>query len=258
MAGRRGGAEGLGHLLCELPDGRGLRFRAEGEGLPLWLLPGIEGDPRVFCRLDALAGRHPCRLLRLPDEPDIPAMARRLLARGGEARFAVFGTSLGGLVGRELARQAPERVAGLAALGSLPAERHRPRGLALAAALLGGGPEGLLAARYRRRIARRHREEGVDPELSALLLRDLPAPGLLARRLRAIAAWEAGPPPTAPTLWLRGQLDTEAPWSTAEAAADLPGALVETVPGGHRAVLTHPLHLVAVLGSFLRGLVGPA
>lgn len=217
------------------------------------LLPGIEGDPRVFGRLGALAAEREVIALPLPECSSVEAMAQGLL-RGLEGPVVLFGASLGGLVARTAAELEPGRVRGVVALGSLPDPSCRPKGLELASALLARGPEGWTAARYRRRIARRHDEEGVDPELSVLLLASLPAPAVLARRLRAVARWRPAGPPTVPTLWLRGQVDHESPWTTAEAVRWLPGALVETVPGGHRAMLTHPDHLVAIVAHHLRGL----
>ncbi len=219
---------------------------------PLILLPGIEGDPRVFSRLAKLGTERQLLSLELPEGASVSEMAAALLSRHPEP-FCVLGASLGGLVARAAAEADPRRVRALVAIGSLPGPTCRPPGLGLAATALRRAPAGWVESRYRRRIAARHLEEGVDPELSLPLLARLPSAALLARRLGAVASWAPGPPPPVPTLWLRGQVDTESPWTTAQAARLLPDAQVETVPGGHRPMLTHPEHLVAVVAGFLRG-----
>lgn len=220
---------------------------------PLILLPGIEGDPRVFSRLGGLGAGRELRSLELPEGRSVKAMAEALLVRSS-GPLILLGASLGGLVARAAAEADPGRVRALITIGSLPGPALRPPGLGLAAALLRRAPRRWAATRYRRRIAARHAEEGVDPELSLPLLASLPAPDLLACRLSAVATWAPGAPPPVPTLWLRGQVDTESPWTTAQAARLLPAAQVETVPGGHRPMLTHPEHLVAVVAHFLRGI----
>ena len=230
------------------------RFRvgpAGGAGTPLVLLPGIEGDPGLFSRLAGLAADREVEAWPLPVGPNLPNMADALVAALPD-RVCLLGVSLGGLVAWEAACRAPGRVAALVTLGSLPDPRFRPRGLALAASILDHVPPRVAAARYRARIRARHVEEGVDPAWSVPLLGNLPEPSVLVDRLRAVARWHPTAPPPVPTLWLRGQVDHEVSWSIAEAATCLPGVTVQTVPGGHRAPLSHPGALVAVVRSFLR------
>jgi len=241
------------------PAGRFQVGPSGGQGPLLVLLPGIEGDPTVFSELGGLAADRPVEAWPLPEGPglpvdlSVPVLAAALLAGLPAGPVCLLGASLGGLVAWEAAHQQPDRVRALVTLGSLPHPRHRPAGLALSAALVDRLPRCWVAARYRARIRARHAEEGVDPELSAALLARLPAPVLLARRLRAVASWDPLGPPPVPCLWLRGQVDTEAPWTTAQAQRELPGVEVQTVPGGHRAMLTHPQALVAAVRPFLRG-----
>lgn len=223
-----------------------------GRGTPLVLLPGIEGDGRVWARVGGLAADREVQAWDLPAGRDLDELARALLA-ACPRQVMLGGASLGGLVAWRAALLAPERVRAVVALGSLPAPAHRPRGLAAAAAALDRLPRALVRRRYRARIRARLRQEGVPEELALPLLAALPAPEVLASRLRLVAAWTGGPPPAAPILWLRGQVDAEAPWTTAEATRALPGVAVETVPGGHRAMLTHPEPLVRVVAHFLRG-----
>jgi pimeloyl-ACP methyl ester carboxylesterase len=223
-------------------------------GLPLFLLPGIEGDGRCFVALAALGDRRPTFAFDLPSSSDggLPALAAGLLSRIRAPRFAVFGLSFGGLVARAMAERAPERVAGLVTLGTLPARRHLPLAVERQAQRLAWVPEAVFRVAYRRRIAHRMTEEGVASVWREPLLDDLPSRDTLRGRLWAIRGWALGPPPPVPTLWLRGQLDREAPGTVADAQRDLPLAGAETVQGGHRAQLTHPAPLRELIEHFLR------
>ncbi len=219
------------------------RAAVSGGRLTVLLLPGIGGDAAewgpVAARLDGrLDGRLCVEARGLPVGPDsVDGLAAAVAMPAGPV--LLVGLSLGALVGRAL-RGRPG-VVGLVGLGALPGPARRPRGLGAAARLVGALPAGAGAAWMRRRVRARLREEGVEDGLAAEILRGLPPPAVWAARLRAVAGWAPGPLPSGPPVWWwRGQVDREAPWSLAEAAADLPGARVETVEGGHRAPLTHP------------------
>jgi pimeloyl-ACP methyl ester carboxylesterase len=220
--------------------------------LPLVLLPGVEGDAGIFEPLAPLARRRELIALDLPARGDtLAAIAAALLPQIAAPRFAIFGLSLGGLVGRALLSQAPGRVAGLITLNTLPDRSLLPAGVARAPAVLGLLPAGVFSRVYRRRIARRHLEEGLPAALSVQLLDRLPGRDTLIERLRAIDRWGLDPVVSAPHLVLRAQVDTEAPWTLGEAQAAHPRARVMTVPGGHRAPATHPGPLVGLLAEQL-------
>lgn len=84
----------------------------------LVLLPGLAGD-RVMWRsqLEALRAWDPL----VPDvhmrNPTIEAMAAELLAETA-GPLVLCGASMGGMVAMEAARQAPQRIRGLALLGT--------------------------------------------------------------------------------------------------------------------------------------------
>lgn len=88
--------------------------------LPLILLPGMMCDARVFGPQVAVlsAARDVC-VGDLTEKDTIPDLARVVLATAPK-RFALGGLSMGGIVAMEIARQAPERVAGLALLDTNP------------------------------------------------------------------------------------------------------------------------------------------
>lgn len=86
----------------------------------LILLPGLAGNAAMWRpQLQALAGRQP----RVADvhmrHDSIEAMAAALLAEV-PGRLVLCGASMGGMLAMEAARQAPQRIAGLALLGTDP------------------------------------------------------------------------------------------------------------------------------------------
>lgn len=110
------------------PDGVGLAWEDEGEGLPLLCLPGLTRNARDFDDLAAARGDR-YRLVRLTlrgrgesdRDPDwrnysVPVEARDVLAfldARGLDRVVVVGTSRGGLIAMLLAATAPDRLAGV-------------------------------------------------------------------------------------------------------------------------------------------------
>ncbi len=231
----------------------GFRLGANRRPPRLVLLPGIEGDARVFAGQVELAARRPVVALHLPDGRSISGLASGIRQQLPPSDVVLLGVSLGGLVAWSLARQ-DRRVVGLVTLGTLPDPGLAPRRLAPAQRLLRSLPEAVFQRLYRRRIAARMTEEGVSAPLQNLLLAELPGRDILCDRLEAVTAWRPDGPPGVPTLWLRGQVDHEVRWDTAAARRALPGVGAEVVPGGHRAHLTHPRSLNAVVEHFLRSL----
>ncbi|MFT5683638.1 MAG: pimeloyl-ACP methyl ester carboxylesterase [Myxococcota bacterium] len=235
------------------PRRGGFRLGADRRPPRLVLLPGIEGNARVFTGQVELAARRPTAALHLPDAPSIPALAEAVSAILPDAPVVLFGASLGGLVGWSLSLTDP-RVAGLITLGTLPNPNLAPRRIAPARSLLRQLPQPVFRRLYRRRIASRMTEECVPEGVQSRLLADLPSRDTLCQRLDAITTWTPSAPPPVPTLWLRGQVDQEIAWDSTTVQAHLPSVGIEVVPGGHRAHLTHPRALNAVIEHFLRSL----
>ena len=94
----------------------------------LILIPGLAGDATMWQpQLQALAAWTPCVTDVHTKHETIPAMAAALLA-SQPGPLVLCGASMGGMVAMEAARQAPERIAGLALLGTDPgAERPEMR-----------------------------------------------------------------------------------------------------------------------------------
>lgn len=233
--------------LARAPGGYVLLPRRPGPP-SLVLLPGIEGDSRVFYRLGPLARRASVLALDLPPGAEsLHDAAAALLPAIPSERFVVFGASLGGLVGWAMSLAAPARVSGLITLGTLPGRGWVPPGLRVQRSVVRRLPRPLFRALYRRRIAARLEEEGVAAETAAWLLAGLPGRDVLSRRLEMILRWGLAGPPPVPHLWLKGQVDQEARWPLAAVRG------AQVVPGGHRAHLTHPAALCEVVEDFVRG-----
>ena len=217
------------------------------------LLPGIEGDARACARLEPLSRYRPVFAFDHPQTAGtLHELARAVLVEFPVERMVVFGSSFGGVLGRAMAEIAPERVVGLVALGSLPSPAFIPSALARTRRWSGRLPSALYEALYRRRIEQRLREEGVASGLTSMLLDGLPTQREHLARLDAVLAWGLQPTIDVPAMWLRGQLDTETLWQAGEVSGVLPRVAAETVPGGHRAPLTHPEHLMGLIQSFIR------
>ncbi len=84
--------------------------------LPLILLPGMMCDDRLFAPQTAALG---ATVLSVTKADTMEALAAAVL-RDAPDRFALGGLSMGGIVAMEVARQAPDRVAGLALMDTNP------------------------------------------------------------------------------------------------------------------------------------------
>lgn len=262
-------------LFATLPDGfvslpldssgaRGYRVGGRGQGLPLVLLPGIEGDARVFARQLPLAERRTVVALDLPfGAANLRAMGSAVLdrvdqlwpilgARSDDApRVAVAGLSLGGLVGRAMVAVAPERIAALITVGTLPSPTLIPPSVRRGRVRAGTLPGPIFELLYGVRIKHHLTEEGVDPLITTQLVADLPDKSEIVRRLDAVLSWGLPEDLEVPSLWLLGQIDAEAPWTPADVLRHIPSASVQVIPGGHRAPLTHPAAFHDAIERFL-------
>ena len=86
----------------------------------LILIPGLAGDAAMWRgQLDALAAYQPVVTDVHLQHDSIPAMAAALFERH-PGPLVLCGASMGGMIAMEAVRQAPDRVAGLALLGTSP------------------------------------------------------------------------------------------------------------------------------------------
>lgn len=225
----------------------------------LVLLPGLACDAELWHGvLPALAAWRPVVSDVHARERSLDAMAERLLAEH-DGPLVLAGASMGGMVALHAALRAPDRVAGLALLGTT-ARADTPELLRLRGEAIGlfeqGRAEEVLRAnvlfafhpaqqrdaalieRYVRMVLRAGAAQLVAQNRAVMARADLRA------RLPAIAC---------PTLVACGEADAlTPPEHAAEIAASLPGARLELLRGaGHMLTMEQPAALGALLAGWL-------
>jgi pimeloyl-ACP methyl ester carboxylesterase len=89
---------------------------ADSPSLPIVLVPGLLGSPRLYAgQIPELWRTGPVILADHTRDDSMGAIARRIL-ESAPGRFALAGLSMGGYICFELLRQAPERIASLVLL----------------------------------------------------------------------------------------------------------------------------------------------
>lgn len=238
--------------------------KAAGSGrlermLKLVLLPGLACDAEVWReQLPALATRHLVHVSDVHFRFDtLPQMAAALLAEN-PGRLVLVGASMGGMLALEAQAQAPERLAGLALLGST-ARADTPELLQLRSDAIGlfeqGRMDEVLRANVPFAFHPTHARSGLVDSYLQMVRRAGPA--ALIRQNRAVMArtdrrpWL--PQVACPTLVLCGEADRLTPPEHSREIADaVPGARLEIVPGaGHMLTLEQPARVNALLLPWL-------
>ena len=226
---------------------------------PLILLPGLACDVALW--------RHQAPVLAADGRPvvvtdvhtradTLPEMAALLLAEhpGG---LLMAGCSMGGMLAMEAARQAPQRVRGLALLGT-SARPDTPELISLRTQAIGefeqGRVEPLLRANVMFAFHRAHQARLADDYLAMVLRAG--AVGLI-RQNRAVMALAdlrpALPALACPTLVVGGLDDQLTPPDCARELADgIPGAQLQLLPDcGHMLTWEQPAAVTALLQAWL-------
>ena len=228
--------------------------------IPLILLPGLACDAALW--------RHQAPALAIDGRPvvvadvhtradTLPEMAALLLAEHpGDLLLA--GCSMGGMLAMEAARQAPQRVRGLALLGT-SARPDTPELISLRTQAIGefeqGRVEPLLRANVMFAFHRAHQARLADDYLAMVLRAG--AAGLI-RQNRAVMARAdlrpALPMLACPTLVVGGLDDQLTPPDCARELADgIPGAQLQLLPEcGHMLTWEQPAAVTALLQAWLR------
>jgi pimeloyl-ACP methyl ester carboxylesterase len=226
----------------------------------LTLLPGLACDAAVWQDLlPALTSHHPVFVSSVHTRhATLPAMATALLAeRHGPLWLA--GCSMGGMLALEVWRQAPQRVRGLALLGTT-ARADTPELVALrteACALFAAGRmEEVLRANVLFAFHPLHRRAPPMVDAYLAMLRRAGAAQLIAQNRAVMARPDSRPTLqriTCPVLVACGEADQLTPPEHArEIAALTPGARLEMVPGaGHMLTLEQPARVGALLLDWL-------
>jgi pimeloyl-ACP methyl ester carboxylesterase len=86
--------------------------------MPILLVPGLGGSPRIYAPVIAALWRYgPVTVANHIRDDNMAVIARRILAEA-PPRFALAGHSMGGYIAFEIMRQAPQRVAKLALINT--------------------------------------------------------------------------------------------------------------------------------------------
>jgi len=226
----------------------------------LTLLPGLACDAAVWQDLlPSLATHHPVWVASVHSRhATLPAMAAALLAERAGPLWLV-GCSMGGMLALELWRQAPQRVQGMALLGTT-ARPDTPELVALrtqACALFAAGRmEEVLRANVLFAFHPLHtRPPGlVDTYLA--MLRRAGATQLITQNYAVMARADSRPTLrsiTCPVLVACGEADQlTPPEHSREIAALVPGAQLEILPGaGHMLTMEQPARVAALLLGWL-------
>jgi len=233
----------------------------ESQSLPIILVPGLLGSPRLYAeQIPALWRVGPVTVATHTHDDSMGGIARRILA-SAPARFALGGLSMGGYVCFEILRQAPKRIAKLMLLDTsalpdapeqsaqrrLQIEMARTRGLG--EIVDGLFPRFVHARRWGdeslRRICRAMMQDvGVDGfvnQQTAIMSRPDSRPGLA--RIRC------------PTLVIVGDGDVLTPPERAEEIANgIPDARLSVIrDSGHLSTLEQPAAVTRSMVEFLSG-----
>lgn len=227
------------------------------------LLPGLACDAELWRdQRAALAPRYAPHVANVHTRAEsLPAMAAQLLAEH-VGDLVLIGASMGARIALEAARQAPERVRGLALLGSTArADSDELRALRSQAILEfeAGRGEAVLDANVWFVF---HRSAWDDPPLLDRYRAMLGRAGMpqLVRQNRAIMAADDLRPALAeiacPALVVCGDADAVTPPECSrELAAAIPGARLEWLAGcGHMLTMEQPVAVNALLLDWLAAL----
>lgn len=224
------------------------------------LLPGLASDQALWRdQWPLVAARGPARVGDVHARFDtLPAMAAALLAEN-PGELVLIGTSMGGILALEVVRQAPDRVRGLALLGS-SARPDTPELIALRSQAITLFEQGRMDEVLRANLPFAfHPSKADDPALTAdyLAMIRRAGPEQLIRQNRAIMARADSRPllPSidCPTLVVGGESDLlTPPECSREMAAAIPGAQLQLLPEtGHLLTWEQPAAVNALLAGWL-------
>lgn len=223
----------------------------------LILIPGLAGDAAMWrAQQSALRAWKPQVTDVHTREATIPAMAAALL-REHAGTLVLCGASMGGMIAMEAARQAPERIAGLALLGT-DARADSPEMIAIREAAVGLFEQGRMREVIEPNIGMAFHPENAAALGPAYLEFVLGAGAQqLVRQNRAVIARPDQRPHLpklkCPVLVMVGEADLLTPLERAEEIAALvPQAKLVRVPRcGHMLTMERPEVVNAALAEWL-------
>ncbi len=229
--------------------------------LPILCIPGLCCSPRLYAeQIPHLWTAGPVMIAQHARHDGMADIARSILA-AAPTRFALIGLSMGGYVGFEILRQAPERVAKLALLDTsaradTPEQSaHRRVQIELAKTMrtdeLGDGM-------FTRLVHPSRREDRSLREVFRRMAAETGVDGYVRQQTAIIGRADSTPMLATircPTLVLVGDADELTPPPiAAEIAAGIHGARLVTVPHcGHASTLERPQAVTEALMQWLSG-----
>ena len=230
------------------------------ESLPVVLIPGLLGSPRLYAgQVPELWRFGPVMVADHTRDESMAAIARRILA-AAPPKFALIGLSMGGYISFEILRTAPERVAKLALLDTsarpdLP-EQTQGRREQIAEAKAGRLLE-VLDRAFATWVHPARRDDRALRDLVVAMANETGVDGFVNQQLANIGRVDSRPGLAAircPTLVLVGEQDAVTPPErAAEIANGIPGARLVIVPDcGHMSAVERPEKVTGALVELLR------
>jgi pimeloyl-ACP methyl ester carboxylesterase len=230
------------------------------EPLPVVLVPGLLASARLYAaQIPALWQCGPVMVADHTRDDTMAAIAARILASAPPV-FALAGLSMGGYVGFEIVRQAPQRVARFALLDTSARpdtpEQSAGRRAQIALASQGRFAE-ILDAQFPRLVGRMHREDRSLRTLLEQMAEEVGVAAFIRQQTATMGRLDSRPmlgSIRCPTLVLVGEDDELTPMErAAEIAHGIARARLVTVPRcGHVSTLEQPAEVTRALLEWLR------
>jgi pimeloyl-ACP methyl ester carboxylesterase len=237
------------------------QIMAEAHTLPIVLVPGLLGSPRLYAeQIPALWRLGPVTVAVHTRDESMGGIAQRILA-SAPARFALAGLSMGGYVCFEILRQAPRRVARLVLLDtsarSDTPEQSEQRRSQIEMARSGRLAEVTDLLFPKLVHARRWGDESLRRIVRAMML-EVGVEGFVNQQTATMGRPDSRPGLTAircPTLVIVGDGDVLTPPDRAEEIANgIAGARLSVIRNsGHLATLEQPAAVTKSMLHFLHG-----
>jgi pimeloyl-ACP methyl ester carboxylesterase len=233
----------------------------ESHALPIVLVPGLLGSPRLFAeQIPELWRLGPVTVATHTRDDSMGAIAQRILA-SAPARFALAGLSMGGYICFEIARRAPRRIARLVLLDtsarSDAPEQSEQRRSQIELARAGRLGEVMDALFPRLVHARRWGDESLRRIVRAMM-QEVGVEGFINQQTATMGRPDSRSGLTAircPTLVIVGDGDVLTPPDRAEEiASGIPGAHLSVIrDSGHLSTLEQPAAVTQSMVHFLDG-----
>jgi len=233
---------------------------AESPSLPIILVPGLLGSPRLYAeQIPALWRVGPVTVATHTQDDSMGGIAKRILA-SAPARFALAGLSMGGYVCFEILRQAPKRVAKLMLLDTSARpdapEQSAQRRLQIEMAATGRLGE-IMDGLFPRLVhARRWGDESLR-RICRAMQQDVGVEGFINQQTAIMGRPDSRPTLAAircPTLVIVGDGDVLTPPERAEEIANgITDARMSVIrDSGHLSTLEQPTAVTRSMVEFLR------